>query len=55
MVLETTEGFLCLLDSAIGMSAGYTSDFELAGAQTLVIMSLTNSAGAQGTSFSWLL
>lgn len=42
-------GFLCLTGSAIGMAAGHTSGFQLTGAQTLVIMSLNNSAGwAQG-------
>ena len=49
-MLETAEGFLCLLGPAFGMSAGHTSGFQLGGAQTLVVLSLNIRAGAQGTS-----
>lgn len=31
----------------VGMSAGHTAGFQLAGTETLVIMSLNNSAGEQ--------
>lgn len=48
-MLATAAGFPCLRGSAIGVSAGHSSGCQLAGAQVLVIMSLHNSAGAQGT------
>lgn len=48
-MLVTAAGFPCLRGSAVGVSAGHTSGYQLAGAQGLVSMSLHNSAGAQGT------
>lgn len=47
-MLKTTEGFLCRPVSAIGVLAGHTSGSQLAGTQTLLIMSLNNRAEMQG-------